>query len=75
LNRLQSDADQQRGEFVLLLAFKEMAVTEDSQLRHCLEVLLQELPVKQAAGLAAKLLGDSRNKAYQLALQIQNERS
>lgn len=74
LSRLQDDPDQQRGEFVVLLQGAPRKETDDDALKACLTVLLEELPVKQAANLAAKLTGAKRNTAYQVALEIQNQR-
>lgn len=73
LERMEADANQQRGEFVLMLGFDEPARSEQPMLRHCLEVLLEDLPVKQAAALAARLSGESRNRAYALALEIRKQ--
>lgn len=74
LSILQNDSDQQRGEFVVLLQPAQRMETGSDALKACLAVLLEELPVKQAANLAAKLTGAKRNAAYQLALEIQNQR-
>lgn len=68
--QLTEDPDQQRGEFVVLLGFEKAEEDRSPQLRHSLEVLLQELPLKQAASLAAKINGVAKNEAYQLALTI-----
>ncbi|HEX7027369.1 MAG TPA: 16S rRNA (cytidine(1402)-2'-O)-methyltransferase [Gammaproteobacteria bacterium] len=75
LSALQNDPDQQRGEFVVLLQGAPRKTGGDAEaLRQCLEVLLEELPVKQAANLAAKLTGAKRNAAYQMALDMQRKR-
>lgn len=69
---LQADANQQKGEFVLLLSGAE---TQDKsgisdQTRHTLELLLENLPLKQAVRLAAEITGESRKMLYVLALSL-----
>ena len=64
-----SDSHAQKGEVVVLvagLAAKNTAIETDK----ILTVLLEELPVKQAAALAARLTGGKRNAIYQRALEI-----
>lgn len=66
------DANQQRGEIVLLVrGAPESASGEDQeeQLR-VLKLLMAELPLKQAAALAAKITGGQKNALYQLALSL-----
>ena len=75
--RAESDADMQRGEIVIIV--EGVPGTDDdsdrAELERALTVLLAELPVSQAADLAAKLTGGSRNLAYQLALGISGKRT
>lgn len=66
-----ADANQQRGECVLIVegctqAVEDGDVSVDAE--QVLDVLLKELPLKQAAGLAAKITGVKKNRLYQLAL-------
>lgn len=72
LTWLQADANQQKGEFVLLLsgaeALNKSAISE--QARHTLQCLLAELPLKQAVKLAAAITGENKNALYQLALDL-----
>ncbi|MES2405822.1 MAG: 16S rRNA (cytidine(1402)-2'-O)-methyltransferase [Pseudomonadota bacterium] len=72
---LEADANRQKGEFVLIVEGAPKAgMDEDTlRLRETLTVLLEELPVKQAAQLAAKLTGLKKNAAYALALQMKEE--
>lgn len=66
-----ADANQRKGEIVLMVqGYKAPEVGEqlDAQAAHIMEVLLSELPVKQAASLAAKITGEKKNKLYQWAL-------
>ncbi len=76
--RLQADSDQTRGEFVLMVQGAPVQDNSDelhTNLRSLLAILVSELPVKQAAGLAAKIVGVRKNEAYNLALKIKKELS
>lgn len=70
--RVASDTDQRRGEIVVVVSGAgdavEGAVQQEGE--RVLRVLLGELPVKQAAALSARITGDSKNRLYQLALQL-----
>ena len=74
LQRVESDADQQKGEFVVLIhgaqARERSAV--DAETLRMLEVLLAELPLKQAAGLVAKISGLSKNVLYEEGLKLKD---
>jgi 16S rRNA (cytidine1402-2'-O)-methyltransferase len=69
---LLSDANQQRGEFVLLVAGAEPAEGISAEAEGALKVLLADLPLNQAVKLAAKITGANRNDLYQLALQMKD---
>ncbi|MEM9242533.1 MAG: 16S rRNA (cytidine(1402)-2'-O)-methyltransferase [Pseudomonadota bacterium] len=73
---LQQDDNHQRGEFVIIIDAPEFSqqqrkVSEKSQ--QTLEILLEELPLKQAVELAAKLSDAKKNDLYQLALEMKNK--
>ena len=67
---IESDPNQQRGEFVVLVAAqdKQLARDLDDESERILDVLLEELSVKQASALAAKITGKSRRILYDAAL-------
>lgn len=74
--RVAADPEQRKGEMVLLVGGRPMADSEDPltpEARHTLEVLLRELPLKQAASLAAKISGVPKNRLYRLALELGGE--
>lgn len=66
-----ADADQQRGECVLVVegAPEPEADEVGAQALHVLDLLLAELPVKRAARLAAEITGVRKNLLYQVALE------
>ncbi|MGA7595812.1 MAG: 16S rRNA (cytidine(1402)-2'-O)-methyltransferase [Gallionella sp.] len=67
---LKSDTNRQRGEFVVLVSGAIPQTGLSSDMLDTLTKLLEELPLKQAVQLAAKITGASRNELYQRALQI-----
>jgi 16S rRNA (cytidine1402-2'-O)-methyltransferase len=61
---------EERGEMVLVVAGNNQAVSSaDAEVHRVLDLLLSELPLKQAAALAAKITGVSKRELYQLALE------
>ncbi|HLA75016.1 MAG TPA: 16S rRNA (cytidine(1402)-2'-O)-methyltransferase [Gammaproteobacteria bacterium] len=71
---LRSDVNQQKGEFVILVRGSMLSEQgeEDSEAERVLRILMAELPVKQAAALAAQITGRKKNALYELALQQKN---
>lgn len=69
---LAADANRARGEFVLVLHAQRIEAPADGALdaasERSLRLLLAELPLKQAVGLAATLTGAPRNRLYEVAL-------
>ncbi len=64
-----SDSNQQRGECVLLLkGVVEEVSSLTPEAEKTMRVLAEELPLKQAAALAAKITGLKKNALYQWAL-------
>ena len=73
---MQADANQQRGEFVLVVAGKPASTDEismDADTDKLLSVLLSELPIKKAAALAAQLTPHKKKALYDRALQLQGK--
>lgn len=72
---LEQDPNQCKGEFVVLLAGAPMpAATDGDEVERVLSVLLAQLPVSQAAALAAELTGAPRNRLYRRALALSGAR-
>jgi len=69
---LQSDSNNQRGEFVVLVSGALPQQGLSAETLATLSKLLDELPLKQAVQLAAKITGANRNELYQRALQIKD---
>ncbi|TCS71046.1 16S rRNA (cytidine1402-2'-O)-methyltransferase [Sulfuritortus calidifontis] len=68
---LAADANHCRGEFVLIVQGAAAQAADAGALRATLEILLAELPLKQAVALAVKLTGEKKNTVYELALELQ----
>jgi 16S rRNA (cytidine1402-2'-O)-methyltransferase len=78
---LAADAQRQRGEFVLVLhavapadpaTVGEESIA-DAEVQRVLDVLLSDLPLKQAVALAARIARAPRNVVYALALRRRAE--
>ncbi|MCF8152113.1 MAG: hypothetical protein K9K30_11825 [Burkholderiaceae bacterium] len=67
---LAADANHQRGEFVLVVSAPPAREGLDAESERVLVALLAELPVKQAAKLAAEITGQSKNALYARALEL-----
>ncbi|MBX3709333.1 MAG: 16S rRNA (cytidine(1402)-2'-O)-methyltransferase [Gammaproteobacteria bacterium] len=59
-----------RGEFVVLVEGINEKVSESKEVipENVLDILLEELPLKQAAMLASKITGERKNVLYEMAL-------
>ena len=68
---LAADANQCKGEFVVMVG-GATAVEQlvDAQAERVLRLLLEEVSLKQAAALAAKITGVKKNLLYQFALDL-----
>ncbi|MGB8145766.1 MAG: 16S rRNA (cytidine(1402)-2'-O)-methyltransferase [Chromatiaceae bacterium] len=66
--RIQEDPDQQKGEFVLLVEGCRDRDATGLEGERVLRILARELPLKQAAALAAEISGDKKNRLYTLGL-------
>lgn len=72
---LAADPVRRKGEFVLVVEGAQSARSPDGGVaEHALDVLLGELPLKQAVDLATKLTGGRRNELYKLALTLKGKR-
>lgn len=67
---LNSDKNQQKGEFVVLVEGREHLNPHKVDVKRILGILLNELPTKQAISLAAKITYEKKNKLYALALAV-----
>jgi 16S rRNA (cytidine1402-2'-O)-methyltransferase len=69
---LHADAQQRKGEFVVLLKGVDERDKHalDPDAERILKILLEELSVKQASELAAKITGVSKKALYQSALHL-----
>ena len=76
LQHMAGDSDRSRGEFVVVVAGKVCDESADAlavlNADKVLAVLLEVLPVKQAAAVAARLTGLPKNQLYRQALEQQD---
>lgn len=72
---VEADENQKKGEFVVLLhgAAAREETGLDAESERILLILLKDLPVKQAAALAASITGLKKNALYQFALKLKEK--
>jgi len=71
---IAADSNREKGEYVLLVEGAAAAASaDDAEADRILSLLLAELPVKQAAALAAQITGRKKNALYERALQLKQE--
>lgn len=70
--RLATDEEQRLGELVLLVAGAEPAAgaAQTREEERVLSILAADLPLKQAAALAARITGGSKNRLYRVGLAM-----
>jgi len=70
---IAADTNRERGEYVLIVSGAAEQEKSAVETQRVLEVLLSELPVKQAAKLAAQITGEKKNYLYELALKLKGD--
>lgn len=72
---VEKDQNQQKGEIVMLLEGAQQQGDEERQLlNRLLPVLVDELPVKQAATIASRVTGLNKNDLYKQALSLKEKK-
>lgn len=70
---LKAEDNRRKGEFVLIVEGAAPKAEGSEETQQTLEVLLSELPLKQAVALATKITGAKKNQLYDLALKMRGE--
>jgi 16S rRNA (cytidine1402-2'-O)-methyltransferase len=71
---ISADADQQKGEFVVMVTGNpDPAPASEVDTDKLFRLLLKELPPKKAAAVLADLTGENKKALYQRALEIQGK--
>jgi len=76
LQTVQGDSNQQKGEFVLIVAGADKKEIEKTRQDKALEILVklqQSMSLKEAVALASELSGARKNQLYELALAQQKQ--
>jgi 16S rRNA (cytidine1402-2'-O)-methyltransferase len=73
LDWLNSDPNNLRGEFVLLVSAATPNEGLDVETEKTLSLLLEELPLKQAVQLAVKITRCNKNELYERALALKQQ--
>ena len=67
---MKADADQQRGEFVIVVSGNDKSLTVlESESDRIVDIIATKLPLSQATSLAADITGERKKLLYQRALE------
>ena len=75
VEQVKSDSNQSRGEIILVVEGNVAAPVLNQDNCQLLDVLQEELPLKKAAALAAKITGVSKKIFYQYGLENKDKTS
>lgn len=75
IDRATRDSHMQRGEMVVVVEGAKASEPDSHAAFEILALLLEELPVKKAAEIAAKITGGRKNELYKQALNYNAKRS
>ena len=70
LQMMIADTNQQRGEFVVMVAAGESPLMEKDSVERVLQALAGEMPPNQAAKIAARISGRPKRDLYRLLLKL-----
>ena len=69
--RLETDDEQRLGELVILVAgWQDPGGADQAEQERVLRILAADLPLRQAAGLTARLTGGRKNDLYRMGLDL-----
>ena len=68
---MSGQKEQQKGEIVVIIHGAVETVSEENHVEYqrILGILLEEMPLKQAVGIATRITGAKRNLLYELAVR------
>jgi 16S rRNA (cytidine1402-2'-O)-methyltransferase len=71
---LERDPMQSKGEFVLIVSGRSELQSDElaPDVVRTMKLLMQELPLKQASALTAKLTGEKKNRLYRMGLELES---
>ena len=70
---VREDGQQHKGEIVLVVAGSVQESVDDSKINDLISILVDELPVKQAAKIASRITGQNKNDCYKAALLLKEK--
>lgn len=62
--------DKRKGEYVVIVSGAPLKLSNEVAITKTLRLLMNELPLKKAAEITAKILGERKNAVYEIALQL-----